>query len=484
MTKKFNISVLGMTLRFVLSLMLLLLGSFSLRAQANERVSNTRAYKVFFQFDKSAVNSAYMSNAQSLSSLDSLVAVVGLESVESVKVVSYSSPEGNYAYNLALSKKRTDAVYKLLSASYPSLAGKIELDHQGEAWQDLRNSVVADTNFTEEVREKILAIIDSDRDPSSKEATLKALPQYKRLYSNYFKQYRYAEIRLRIANSEETVPPLEENPVVEEEIPVIETVIPEPEVVEEEPEVIPEPEIPVISEEIEVEELEMYIPQADTLVVEEIVAEHAEHIIIPEPVVEEPVKSTPLFALGANLLHTSATAVVGFHAVPLSVGYEVPIGQHWSIQSNYIITLPWQAWNNNADAAELMHWDLSARWYPGGSFKRPFTQKENRRVLDGWYAYAGVGMGYYDFERNGRGYQGEELLGSVGIGYNLTLSKHWSLDFGLGVGPMYSRYRYYVGRSNNEHLMFQYSGSFTYFGITDARISLTYLLYHNRKIKK
>ena len=478
-------------------MMLLLVSLFSLRAQAQERVFYTRAQKVYFQFDKSAVNSAYMSNAQSLSSLDSLVAAVGLESLESVKVISFSSPEGNYAYNLALSKKRTDAVYKLLTASYPSLAGKIELDHQGEAWQDLRNSVVNDTNFTEEIRNKILSIIDSDRDPSSKEAALKALPEYKRLYSSYFKQFRYAEIRLRIANSEEVFPPMEEIPVLEEEIPVvedsisvveevipeIEIAIPEPEVVVEEPEVIPEPEIPVISEEIEVEEPEIFIPQADTLVVEEIVAEHAEHIIVPEPVVEEPVKSTPLFALGANLLHTSATAFVGFHAVPLSVGYEVPIGQHWSIQSNYIITLPWQAWNNNADAAELMHWDLSARWYPGGSFTRPFSQKENRRVLDGWYAYAGMGMGYYDFERDGRGYQGEELLGSVGIGYNLTLGKHWSLDFGLGVGPMYSRYRYYVGRSNNEHLMFQYSGSFTYFGITDARISLTYLLYHNRKIK-
>ncbi len=468
MIKNFNIKSFGKALRSVLSLMVLFMGLFSLRAHAYERNSNNPEYKIYFQFDKSAVNSAYMSNAQSLSSLDSLVAAVGLESVESVKVISFSSPEGNYAYNLSLSKKRTDAVYKLLTASYPSLAGKIELDHQGEAWTDLRSSVVADANFTEDVRSQILAIIDSDRDPSSKEAALKALPQYKRLYSSYFRKFRYAEIRLRIANSEEIVAPVEE----------IDSQVQET--------VIPEPVIPVISDDVVVEEPEMIIPQADTLVVEDIVAEHIE---VPAPVeepvvVEEPVKSTPLFALGANLLHTSATAVVGFHAVPLSVGYEVPIGQHWSIQSNYIITLPWQAWNNNADAAELMHWDLSARWYPGGSFKRPFTQKENRRVLDGWYAYAGVGMGYYDFERDGRGYQGEELLGSVGIGYNLTLSKHWSLDFGLGVGPMYSRYRYYIGRSNNEHLMFQYSGSFTYFGITDARISLTYLLYHNRKIKK
>lgn len=42
MTKKFNISVLGMTLRFVLSLMVLFVSLFSLRAQAPERDSYSR----------------------------------------------------------------------------------------------------------------------------------------------------------------------------------------------------------------------------------------------------------------------------------------------------------------------------------------------------------------------------------------------------------------------------------------------------------
>ena len=340
MTKKFNISVLGMTLRFVLSLMLLLLG-FSLRAQAGEWVSDSRSYKVFFQFDKSAVNSAYMSNAQSLSSLDSLVAAVGLESVESVKVVSYSSPEGNYAYNLALSKKRTDAVYKLLSASFPSLAGKIELDHQGEAWQDLRKSVVADTNFTEEVREKILAIIDSDRDPASKEAALKALPQYKRLYSNYFKQYRYAEIRLRIANSEEVV--------------------------------VPEPEIPEISD-VVVEEPEMIIPQADTIEVNPVVAEvveiqEVEPIQEPEPVpvTVAPAKKTYL-AVKTNLLYDAVSA--------LNFEVEVPVAGRWSVMVEDVF--PW--WHIDNKYAFQM-WEIGAEarfWF------KPWDTKGNEKMR-GWF---------------------------------------------------------------------------------------------------
>ena len=90
-------------------------------------------------------------------------------------------------------------------------------------------------------------------------------------------------------------------------------------------------------------------------------------------------------------------------------------------------------------------------------------------------------MGYYDFQHNGNGYQGEEILASVGIGYGLTLGKHWSLDFGLGVGPMFTQYRYYEGRSNNQHLMYQYKGTFQYLGITDVKVSLRYLFYYNKK---
>ena len=93
-------------------------------------------------------------------------------------------------------------------------------------------------------------------------------------------------------------------------------------------------------------------------------------------------------------------------------------------------------------------------------------------------------MGYYDFQRNGNGYQGEEALGSLGIGYSLCFNEHWSLNFGIGVGPMYTRYRYYEGRSNNEHLMYRYGGTFTYFGVTDAKVTLTYLFYYKKRNRK
>lgn len=66
MTKKFNISVLGMTLRFVLSLMLLLLGSFSLRAQAPAH-ANTDTLRV--KADSLAISETVLDNRNTVLAL-------------------------------------------------------------------------------------------------------------------------------------------------------------------------------------------------------------------------------------------------------------------------------------------------------------------------------------------------------------------------------------------------------------------------------
>ena len=133
---------------------------------------------------------------------------------------------------------------------------------------------------------------------------------------------------------------------------------------------------------------------------------------------------------------------------------------------------------------ELMHWDIGGRWYPGSTFTKPFRFNRASRVLEGWYLSLSAGCGYYDFEAKVKGYQGEEVLGSIGIGYNWAFNRHWSLNFGLGVGPMYTRYRYYEVTTDYKHLMYQHSGTTQYFGVTDAKITLSYLFYINKKQKR
>lgn len=171
---------------------MLALSVFSLRAQ-----DNVTRVKVLFPFDSDSVLVSYRNNAAQLSVINHTVA--SLPADVKVSVTSFSSPEGNLAYNRNLSLRRAKAMEAYLTRINPSL--NIDLHPGEEAWNELRESVLSDSRLQESVRDAVLEIIGSNDDPDVKEAKLATLPQYKTLYANYFKQLRYAVIELRIENS-------------------------------------------------------------------------------------------------------------------------------------------------------------------------------------------------------------------------------------------------------------------------------------------
>lgn len=178
--------------KLALCLALLLLSVFSLRAQ-----DNITRVKVLFPFDSDSVMVSYRNNAAQLSVINSAVASLPADAM--VSVTSFSSPEGNLAYNRNLSLRRAKAMASYLTRINPSV--NVELHPGEEAWSELRESVISDSRLQDNVRDAVLEIIGSADDLDVKEAKLSALPQYKSLYSNYFKQLRYAVIELRIENS-------------------------------------------------------------------------------------------------------------------------------------------------------------------------------------------------------------------------------------------------------------------------------------------
>jgi|GEM_PF-844495 len=156
--------------------------------------------RVFFPFDSPVLSESYMTNAATFQTLDALVA--GIKDGSSVEVISYSSPEGNVSYNLNLSRNRAKSVVNFLEARYPELRGRIRTTSGAESWDDLRRQVSADARLSASAKKNILSIIDGSDAPDTKEKALKALPQYKALYSNYFRSLRFADISLRIENSD------------------------------------------------------------------------------------------------------------------------------------------------------------------------------------------------------------------------------------------------------------------------------------------
>lgn len=189
--------------RLTLVVLLFVLASFFVRAQEHAKATDSATTsRIWFPYDSYVFSSSYMGNAQSLSKLDGAIGQADHNTV-TVSIISYSSPEGRYNYNQWLSNQRANAVKKYLEKTYPFLAGRITMNPGAESWDELRANVMADTRLSQSTRTRILDIIDSNKAPDAKENALKGLSEYRRLYSNYFRGLRYADVALVVGTSAE-----------------------------------------------------------------------------------------------------------------------------------------------------------------------------------------------------------------------------------------------------------------------------------------
>lgn len=186
-------------LKLAAASLLLFVSVFYTRAQVNDA-----SVRLNFAFDSDVLSENYMQNSSAMAKLNALVENISEESA--VNVITFSSPEGNYAYNLDLSQRRAESVRKYIVSKYPALGGRIIVNAGAESWDELHRSVQNDARLSSYARTQVLEIAASDKDADVKEAELKAIPAYKSLYANYFRGLRYAEISLRINNLVEDAP--------------------------------------------------------------------------------------------------------------------------------------------------------------------------------------------------------------------------------------------------------------------------------------
>ena len=187
-------------LRFVVALVMCFANIFFTRAQASDA-----RVKVVFKFNSPVLSAEYMNNAQALVNLDAMIQSAAASGAV-LDIVSYSSPEGNYAYNQSLSEKRAAAVKSYIQSKEAGAKVNITVHSASESWDELRNNVVSDSRLSQKSKEDILRIIDTESDPDTREKLLKANSAYKSLYVNYFRSLRYANIALRIEKSPGNTP--------------------------------------------------------------------------------------------------------------------------------------------------------------------------------------------------------------------------------------------------------------------------------------
>ena len=167
------------------------------------------------------------------------------------------------------------------------------------------------------------------------------------------------------------------------------------------------------------------------------------------------------FAVKTNLLFDAATA--------LNIELEAPIGKGWSLAGEYIF--PWWLWENKQNAFELISGSLELRHW--------FGDRDNRSLLTGWFGGFSLGGGYYDLEKDRKGYQGEFFSPILSGGYAHEISRNgrWRMEYALGLGYIRTKYREYdakTGYDNEWHLIYQKSGTYRYFGPVRAKVSLVF----------
>lgn len=171
--------------KLILAAAVLFANLFFTRAQATDA-------RVFYHFDNAAIDVNYLSNPETFATIDSFLAG-GYEG--ELEIIAYSSPEGNFAYNTDLSRRRAESLRRWLLSKYPSMDGRVSINPDTESWDALRSDVVADSRISESSRNAMLKVIDSSASPDAKEAELKAMKDWGYFYSNYFRTLRYATLR-------------------------------------------------------------------------------------------------------------------------------------------------------------------------------------------------------------------------------------------------------------------------------------------------
>lgn len=161
---------------------------------------------------------------------------------------------------------------------------------------------------------------------------------------------------------------------------------------------------------------------------------------------------------------------------PLSnVGAEICINDSWSVEADYYF--PWLCRKaDHKNAMQMLAWGVTGRYWLGKN--RTYASR-----LLGHSVGLGTYAGYYDFERNYTGNQGE--FASVCLDYMYAMpvfNNRMHLEFTVGLGYLYSYARPYdVFESGGKAFREGYAKNIHWAGPLKAGVSLVVPIYMTRK---
>ena len=175
-----------------------------------------------------------------------------------------------------------------------------------------------------------------------------------------------------------------------------------------------------------------------------------------QPLPQAPVEKKMILAARTNLL------------VPaLNVGVEVPAGYSWSVGADYYF--PWWLARSNRYCAEMLGWFVDTKYWFGKD-----RCEEDKLTGHALGAYAG--FGYYDYQWEKSGNQGEYIDIGVDYTYAIPLAKdRLRMEFNIGLGWIHTVARHYTPTDDYTDLIKDPGikhRKYNFFGPTRASVSL------------
>ena len=430
------------------------------RPETSSRVhGNVHESQVYFRWDKSNYEDNYQSNAQAANKVYNLIKEIGTERVDSVIVKAYASPEGAYGHNMDLSRRRAMEFDRAVKEKMGLMGADIPITvlPGGEAWEQLRARVAADTVISATAKQRTLALLDDDSVPRDTKKwrmmhfylgeTRQEGDVYHWLLLNHYVYLRCLDINIYYHDA---VPYSLEEPVEE--------VKEEPAIVPEEPAAQPDTTAVAPSEAF-VPSLELVSPASDNTAKR---------------------RFSPVIGISTNLLF-DATYIpnYGFTSVPsFSLEY-YPARGHWTFGAD----VDWSHWlhYDTHRFNQIHNISLHTRRY--------FRSGENG--FKGLYLQGALNAAEYGLGWDAHGWEGELLGANIGAGYKINFGRFF-IDMGLDVGYFYSRNDPYVwGDDATGWYYYDYVGDpaqfaprqkgFQWFGPTRAYISIGLDLFNRRR---
>ncbi len=413
-------------MRRVLFLSLALLLSVALRAEdAGSRV--THDLKIHFHQGKINLDPNLKSNPQTLRDISDSLYVGMQDSVlelRAVQVYGSASPEGSVKLNQYLSERRANVLFDYLSRYGELPDSVLTFTFIGRDWKGLLERIEKDPNMPNRhetmtmIRDIIARSADGERESDDNVNRLRRLRggvPYNYMYRNHFPELRASRVTLTYEKVW--------NPTKMERV-------------------FTNIEIPSYGEPFE----NKAIPEL--------------HFDLPEG------KRPFYWALKTNMLYDAL-------AVP-NIGAEVYLGKNLSLGANWMY-----AWWKT----DRHHWywrtyggDIALRYW--------FGKKASIKPLQGHHIGLYAQMLTYDFETGGKGQIGgvpggtlwDEMHWGAGVeyGYSLPVSRHFNIDFSIGLGYLGGQYWEYT--PEDDCYVWKATKQRHWFGPTKAEISLVWLL--------